>query len=180
MVDAVTHDQSQADPAPDQAALLPDPDLGLRVRQSDFARMVGVSRTSVTRWRQDGVIKVGPDGLLDPRQAARDVLNHIPPERLRAKVLRPLVNDQRELRRQIAELTAERDALVADRDAWQAVADELGETADAAEALVERLRQRIAELKEHAPPEVRAAGVDGEDPDPDPTDEDEDDADERE
>lgn len=125
--------------------------------------MVGVSRTSVTRWRQDGVIKVGPDGLLDPRQAARDVLNHIPPERLRAKVLRPLVNDQRELRRQIAELTAERDALAADRDAWQSVADELGETADAAEALVERLRERIAQLKPHAPAELQAAAVEGED-----------------
>jgi len=170
MTSEASNPDREATEAP--VSLLPDPDLGRRVRQADFARIVGVSRTTVTRWRQDGVITVGPDGLLDPRKAARQVLDHIPPERLRAKVLRPLVNDQRELRRQIDKLTRERDYLEWDRDEWKTTADTLGEEADSADALVDQLRQRIAQLKEYAPPEIRAAGVDGEEPDDDEEDDD--------
>jgi len=132
-------------------SLLPEPDLGLRVRQADFARIVGVSRTTVTRWAKSGVITVGPDGLLDPRRAARQVLDHVDPVRLRAPVLRPLVNDQRALRAQIDELKSERDELRAE---------------------VERLRAAVAmqaddieALEQYAPPEMRGADDDEDDHD---------------
>lgn len=134
-------------------SLLPDPDLGLRVRKADLARMLGVTRTTVTRWHQAGIIQVSPDGLLDPRRAARQVLDHIDPARLRAKVLRPLVNDQRELRKQINELQHERDSLAAE---------------------VKRLRvanammvEDIELLNQYAPDNLRGSAAD------DPEDEDE-------
>jgi len=86
-----------------QSSLLPAADLSIRVRPAQFARMVGVSKQSVSCWIRDGKVTLGPDGRLNPAKACDEVLRHTDPSRLRAKVLRPLVDDVATLRRQIQE-----------------------------------------------------------------------------
>lgn len=85
----------------------------LRVRQSDFARLCGVSRQTVSVWVRKGKIKsVLPDGTFNPRQAAREVITSTEPARLRAKIFRIASEDAAALRRRVADLGRE----VASRD----------------------------------------------------------------
>lgn len=84
-----------------------DPPYTPRVRQADFARMMGVSRTAVYKWVQEGKIDVGPDGRLDPRKAAESVVKRSDPTRLRARALRPLVADGEALQREAERARAE-------------------------------------------------------------------------
>lgn len=86
-----------------QSSLLPAADTNIRVRPAQFARMVGVSKQTVSCWIRDGKVTLGPDGRLNPAKACDEVLRHSDPSRLRAKVLRPLVDDVATLRRQIQE-----------------------------------------------------------------------------
>lgn len=72
---------------------------GLRVRQADFAKMVGVSKPTISGWVKRGLIDPpGPDGMLDPVAAARQVMRRGDPLRLRAPLLRqvaePIANAQ--------------------------------------------------------------------------------------
>lgn len=93
----------------------------MRVRPAQFARMCEVSKQSVSDWIRRGVISLGPDGLLDPVVASRQVFERTDPARLRARVFKDLARDVPELREQVRELrqglkamTAERDRLAAD------------------------------------------------------------------
>jgi hypothetical protein len=80
-------------------------DVGnLRVRPAELARMLGVSRQSVSQWIQIGKVTLGADGRVDPAKATRQVIDNSDPSRLRARVLRSAVEDVGTLRRRIADL----------------------------------------------------------------------------
>lgn len=78
-----------------------------RVRPAAFAKMVGVSRQTVSCWIRDGKVTLHPDGKLDPAVAARQVLERSDPSRLRARVFRQATEDADSLRRRIAALENE-------------------------------------------------------------------------
>lgn len=117
-------DQGEDAPPSSSAPMLPfDPAelVAMRVRPAQFARMCEVSKQAVSDWIKRGVITLGPDGLLDPVTASRQVFERTDPARLRARVFRDLARDVPELREQVRELRqalkqarAERDQLAAD------------------------------------------------------------------
>lgn len=78
----------------------------LRVRPAEFARMVSVSRQTVSQWIAQGKVTLGADGRLDPSIAAGQVVRNSDPTRLRARVLKEAVQDSASLRRRVAELEA--------------------------------------------------------------------------
>ncbi len=47
--------------------------MARRVTMAEFARLKGVNRSTVTKWRQKGRIRVGADGKLDPDEAEREL-----------------------------------------------------------------------------------------------------------
>ena len=105
--------------------------VAMRVRPAQFARLCQVSRQSVSDWIKRGVISLGPDGLLDPVTASRQVFERTDPARLRARVFRDIARDIPELREQVRELRqalkearAERDQIAAEREALAAALDE--------------------------------------------------------
>lgn len=64
---------------------------GIRVSQAEFGRMVGVSRNCVTGWKKRGLIRVGPDGKLNPTAACKELVSNADPGRLRAPLLRQVM-----------------------------------------------------------------------------------------
>ena len=77
---------------------------GVRVSQADFARLVGVSRQTVSQWVRKGKIQTAyPDGSLDPARAARDVIRNTKPSQLRAKVFKVATEDAQALRIRLAD-----------------------------------------------------------------------------
>lgn len=116
-VDHVTDHTDQAPQTPSQtqqslSGLLDHPDL-LRVRilPAQFARAVGVSKQSTTRWVRDGWVTLGADGRLDPTVAIGQLLRRCDPGRLRARWLRQAVTEVQELR-EAAAMADERVAAV--------------------------------------------------------------------
>lgn len=81
--------------------------VSMRVRPAQFARMCEVSKQSVSDWIKRGVITLGPDGLIDPVAASRQVFERTDPARLRARVFKGLARDVPELKEQVRELRAE-------------------------------------------------------------------------
>ena len=61
---------------------------GIRIRPADFARICGVSKQAVSNWIKIGKITLFPDGTLDPRKAAQQVINNTAPGRLRARIFK--------------------------------------------------------------------------------------------
>lgn len=94
-------------------SLVPEAVMRIRVRPADFARMLGVSRQSVSRWVKRGVVVLGPDGRLDPEAETRRLLRHVDPARLRTRLLRPLAEEVEGLRRELELLRGERDQALA-------------------------------------------------------------------
>lgn len=77
--------------------------LAVRVRPAEFARILGVSKQTVSAWIRDGKVTINTlDGLLDVRRAIQDVLRNTSPGRLRSRVLRQAVTDALELRQNLA------------------------------------------------------------------------------
>lgn len=77
--------------------------LAIRVRPAEFARLLGVSKQTVSTWIQQGKVTINAlDGLLDVRRAIQDVLRNTSPGRLRSRVLRQAVTDALELRENLA------------------------------------------------------------------------------
>lgn len=107
--------------------------MRVRVQPAQFARAMGVSKQSVSRWVKDGWVCLGADGRLDPVIAIGQLLRRCDPGRLRARWLRQAVGEVQELRDNLARAedraeavaVALRDALatVASRDGWIAAAD---------------------------------------------------------
>ena len=78
--------------------------LKVRITPSEFARLLGVSKQTVSQWIKKGHIAINPlDGRLDVTTAVQQVLRNTDPGRLRARVLRQAVEDVQHLRRTAAE-----------------------------------------------------------------------------
>lgn len=77
---------------------------GIRVTRAQFAKLMGCSRQAVTTWVQEGRFTVGADGRFDPSKAVADLLRTGDPAKLRARVLRPLVDELATYRQKITEL----------------------------------------------------------------------------
>lgn len=112
-------DQANTTPenVPQSLPLLADhPDL-LRVRilPAEFARLLGVSKQSVSCWIRDGKVTINPlDGRLDVQTAIQQVLRNTDPGRLRARVLRQAVQDVQGLRDEISRAQGEIESLRAE------------------------------------------------------------------
>lgn len=78
--------------------------LKLRVRPSEFARLLGVSKQCISTWIRQGKIDAPNhlDGRLDVQRAINSVLRNTCPGRLRSRVLRQAVTDALELRENLA------------------------------------------------------------------------------
>lgn len=137
--------------------------LAIRVRPAEFARMLGVSKQSVSTWVKQGKVTINTmDGLLDVRRAIQDVLRNTSPGRLRSRVLRQAVTDALELRENLARAedragiaeAALREALaqIAHLERWTADGDAHADTFRA--LLVEH-----AETLRATPPEAWAQTV---------------------
>lgn len=112
-------DQAKTTPenAPQSLPLLMDhPDL-LRVRilPAEFARLLGVSKQTVSQWIKQGKLTINAvDGRLDVQTAIRQVLRNTDPGRLRARVLRQAVQDVQGLRDEISRAHGEIESLRAE------------------------------------------------------------------
>lgn len=126
----------------------------LRVRPAEFARMVGVSRQTVSQWVATGKVTLGADGKLDPNVASQQVVRNSDPTRLRARVLREAVEDAATLRRRIANLETE----LATAQARIAFLDRFSDNQERAEEiLVDMILQCRAELDACADAAARRA-----------------------
>lgn len=83
--------------------------VAMRVLPAEFARMVGVSKQTVSQWIKRGTVELGPDGRLEPRKASRQVIERTDPARLRARVFRQASASIDELRDRVRNLEAELD-----------------------------------------------------------------------
>lgn len=140
--DEVTTNTKNASSPPEQPWLSFSPGdmAGMRVKPAELARMFDVSKQTVSQWIKKGVITKGPDGLIDPRRAAKEVMHRADADRLRARIFRgaadaaaKLQRDNEDLLRRVAELEAKS----AEDDSWI--------------ASLECITDRLLELfKEHA------------------------------
>lgn len=128
---------------PQQSLSLPLDEKDLmrqRVLPVELARVVGVTKQSVSRWIRDG--KIAPpspiDGRLDLHRALRDVLRNTDPGRLRSRVLRQAVEDVAGLRDNLARAE---------------------DRAEAAEAALQEAVSRIAFLEKWADDSDRAEEI---------------------
>lgn len=96
---------------------------GIRVKPAEFARMVGVSRSAVTEWKKSGLIDVGPDGKVNPVVAARQLQERADPARLRAPLLRQVMESTSDAQARAAKLAAKVGALRAELAEERALAD---------------------------------------------------------
>lgn len=76
----------------------PAPEMGLRVTQAEFARIMGVSRQTVTKWKKAGKLHPELDGRFCPKRAASSILKTTDPNRVRARVLKDAAQDGARLR----------------------------------------------------------------------------------
>lgn len=76
----------------------------VRVRPAVFARMCQVSKQCVSQWIKEGKITRGPDGLIDPAVAARQVFERTDPSRLRARVFKNAMSTQDQLKQRVRTL----------------------------------------------------------------------------
>lgn len=76
--------------------------LRVRVRPAEFARILGVSKQSVSRWTKAGKVTLTFDGRIDVQRGVQQVLRNTDPGQLRARVLRQAVEDVQQLREAVA------------------------------------------------------------------------------
>ena len=76
--------------------------LSVRLRPAEFARAVGVSKQSVSRWIRDGKVTLGCDGRMNPNKAMGDLLRNGDPGRIRARLIKAAVADVADLRSEAA------------------------------------------------------------------------------
>lgn len=117
--DAVTTTPNPPDLLPGNAQQslcgLPDaPELlKVRIQPAQFARALGCSKQSVSRWVRDGWVSLGADGRLDPTVAIGQLLRRCDPGRLRARWLRQAVGEVQDLREVAARAEDRADAAAA-------------------------------------------------------------------
>lgn len=98
----------------------------VRIRPAEFARLLGVSRQTVSKWIEKGIVTLLPDGRLDPVRAIRDVIRKADPATIRARLFREAMRSEQEsiaasLRakdERIAALVAELRESASDSDGW--------------------------------------------------------------
>ena len=83
----------------------------MRVLPAQFARMVGVSKQSISKALKAGKIVLGPDGRLDPKRALRDYLNNSDPTRVRVRTFRQAMTETDQLRARVRAQDAELERL---------------------------------------------------------------------
>ena len=126
--------------------------LAVRLRPSEFARCIGVTKQSVSRWIADCKVTLGADGRLNPTQAMRQLLRTGDPGRIRARLVRQAFADMGDLRAQAAradELGLKVAGLAEQIEVERFSADQDYETL---ERWLDEFRRRMAET----PPEIRA------------------------
>lgn len=104
--------------------------VAMRVKPAQFARMSGVSKQAVSMWIKEGKVTLGPDGLLDPVVASRQVFERTDPARLRARIFRDAVAPYGDLQKRVKELEDERGAWLACRHLYMHQ-DEINERLEA-------------------------------------------------
>ena len=77
--------------------------MAMRMLPAEFARAVGVSKQSVSRWIRSGKVTLFADGRLNPVVALRQVIRHSEPGQLRSRWLRLAMADMDDLRTQAAQ-----------------------------------------------------------------------------
>ncbi|MBA3033514.1 MAG: hypothetical protein KKF85_15420 [Gammaproteobacteria bacterium] len=118
--------------------------LGLRLLPAEFSRLMGTSKQSVSRWIKRGVISLGSDGRLDPREAVRQYMRHADPAKMRSAVMAPMLNEVGALQRSVAELETQ---LAAERANAEFESEANGELIAQVDALVRHLVDDWAELR---------------------------------
>ena len=78
--------------------------IAVRLLPAQFARVVGVSKQSVSKWIHAGKVTLGPDGRLDPAKALQEVLKNTAPTRLRARMFRQAMDGADAMRVEIRAL----------------------------------------------------------------------------
>lgn len=76
--------------------------LAVRLRPAEFARCIGTTKQSVSRWIADGKVTLGADGRINPTAAMRQLLRTGDPGRIRARLVRQAFSDMGDLRAQAA------------------------------------------------------------------------------
>jgi hypothetical protein len=76
--------------------------LAVRLRPAEFARCIGVTKQSVSRWIADSKVTLGADGRINPTAAMRQLLRTGDPGRIRARLVRQAFADMGDLRAQAA------------------------------------------------------------------------------
>lgn len=105
------HTDQPQDQQPQPALSLSWQDMALvRIRPSDLARLLGVSRQTVSQWIAKGIVTQFPDGRLDPVRATREVIERGNPGTIRVRVLREAMA---EARREFDKALAAKDAELA-------------------------------------------------------------------
>lgn len=133
---------------PDQATMVPAPDLRLRVRPAEFARIIGVSRQAVAKAVKAGRIRVDADGRVDPQRATRDWIARTHPASMRARALRDAAAAQRSAQEQARHWRAEAEA------ARQALAEAEGTERERARAIRTACRFATSDAMAGALPRV--------------------------
>lgn len=132
--------------------------LAVRLRPAEFARCIGVTKQSVSRWIADGKVTLGADGRINPTAAMRQLLRTGDPGRIRARLVRQAFADMGDLRALAARADeAERKvAVLAEQiEVERAAADQDYETVD---GWLAEFAQRMTETQ----PETRATFGDAE------------------
>lgn len=126
--------------------------LAVRLRPAEFARCIGVTKQSVSRWIADGKVTLGADGRLNPTAAMRQLLRTGDPGRIRARLIRQAFTDLGDLRAQAAradELGLKAATLAEQIEVERFSADQ---DYDTLERWLDEFKRRLGET----PPEIRA------------------------
>ncbi len=150
-VDHVTqrgNSSPEANPPEQQSlsGLLDTPEL-LRVRilPAQFARALGVSKQSVSRWIRDGWVTLAADGRLDPVVAIAQLLRRCDPGRLRARWLRQAITDVQTLREAAGQADQRVAAVEARLNAAQARIAYLESFSDDLDCMLDRVLELVVE-----------------------------------
>jgi hypothetical protein len=103
----------------DSAAL-----MRVRVLPAQAARVIGVSKQTMSRWISSGKVSINLDGRLDLQTAVEQILRTCDPGRMRSRVLRQAVGNVADLRAAVADLQAQLEKARADATYFEGYADD--------------------------------------------------------
>lgn len=130
--------------------------LRVRILPAEFARSLGVHKSTVSRWIKHGTIAASADGRIDPQRAMRQLLRNGDPGRFRSRLIRQAYSDLDDLRAQ-ADRAAQLEQQIIDQQLAathdRERADEDYETLD---TWLDAFERRIAAI-----PQAERAAMDG-------------------